>query len=250
MVEGMRQIYADYTDEDQFVWKTLYERQMAQLDRMADSAFLSAVEEIGFNQRIPDFNSVNTKLANKTGWQIRVVPGIIQEADFFELLANKEFPSSTWLRSIEELDYLSEPDMFHDGFGHMPLLTNQTFCNFFEHIGRLGVTYSDVPEILTYLGRIYWFTVEFGLIHRVDEDLRIYGAGILSSFGESKYSLSNQPEKRAYHIYEVMNTDFDNTVIQELYYVIASFEEIEQSLVEIEPYIEERAMEHRKRSIA
>lgn len=237
----MRQVYSDYTDEDQAVWKILFDRQMKQLSRMADESFLKAIDTIGFTDRIPDFDEVNVRLKETTGWKIRVVPGIIEEADFFKLLEKKEFPSSTWLRAMNSLDYLSEPDMFHDAFGHMPLLTNETFCSFFRQIGRLGVQYADVPEVLTCLGRLYWFTVEFGLIQRDDEDLKIYGAGILSSSGESTFSLSERPKRKAYDVFEVVRTDFDNTVIQELYFVINSFEEISNSLVELEPMLEEIA---------
>lgn len=245
MKSGMRQVYSDYTEEDQAVWKVLFDRQMKHLIDKADSAFLKAVEEIGFTDRIPDFDDVNKRLGNATGWTIRVVPGIIEEADFFRLLANKEFPSSTWLRSMDSLDYLSEPDMFHDGFGHMPLLMNKTFCEFFHQIGKIGVEYHDVPEILTYLGRIYWFTVEFGLIQRVNEPLRIYGAGILSSFGESEYSLSSAPKKRRYAIHDVIKTDFDNTVIQELYFVIPSFEEMGKSIEDISQLLSDTAGKYR-----
>lgn len=241
MIKGLQQHYDKYTAEDQKVWKILFERQMNQLPGMADDVFIAAVEEIGFTNRIPDFNDVNKRLADTTGWTIYVVPGIIKEIDFFQLLANKQFPSSTWLRSIESLDYLSEPDMFHDAFGHMPLLTNPTFSSFFQHIGKLGVRYHHVPEILVFLGRIYWFTVEFGLIQREGKDVQIYGAGILSSAGESKFSLSDQPKRLSYDIEKVINTDFDNTVIQEHYFVINSFEEIDRSLKNIEPMLAEIA---------
>jgi phenylalanine-4-hydroxylase len=241
MIKGLSQVYSNYTPEDQSVWKTLFDRQLVQLEDRADPEFLKAIEDIGFTDRIPDFNDVNSGLLETTGWKIRVVPGIIEEGDFFKLLANKEFPSSTWLRSINSLDYLSEPDMFHDGFGHMPLLTNKTFCEFFQRIGELGSKYEDVPEILVYLGRIYWFTVEFGLIKRENQPLRIYGAGILSSFGESEYSLSEKPNRRKFNIYDVIKTDFDNTVIQELYFVISSFEEIGDSLEDLVPLFDEVA---------
>jgi phenylalanine-4-hydroxylase len=126
--------------------------------------------------------------------------------------------------------------MFHDAFGHMPLLTNSIFCDFFQKIGELGVKYMDHPEIIEKLGRIYWFTVEFGLIEN-ENGLKIYGAGILSSFGESKYSLSNEPQRRPFDIVEVMNTDFDNTIIQELYFVITSFKELSNSIEEAEAEI-------------
>ena len=234
MIDGLRQEYGKYTSEDQFVWKKLFDRQMEQLDRVADTAYLKGVKEIGFNNsQIPNLKEVNTRLAKTTGWEIVVVPGIIEEKEFFSLLANKQFPSSTWLRPINQLDYLSEPDMFHDAFGHIPLLTNQTFCDFYESIGRLGVKHLNDAEIITALGRIYWFTVEFGLIN-TQGNLKIYGAGILSSIGETKYSLSNYPTRKPFNLEEVINTDFDNTKIQDLYFVIDSFDQLLVAFRELE----------------
>ncbi|MDX1652300.1 MAG: phenylalanine 4-monooxygenase [Brumimicrobium sp.] len=230
IIEGLKQEYSAYTEEDFKVWQILFDRQYSQLTEFADDYYLKGIKDIGFTaDKIPDFNEVNERLIQLTGWSIKVVPGIISQSDFFRMLAEKIFPSSTWLRSYEELDYLSEPDMFHDAFGHMPLLTNPVFCDFFQKMGKLGLKYIDEPKIIEKLGRIYWFTVEFGLIQR-ENVLKIYGAGIISSYGESKYSLSEAPIKKPYDILEVMNTDFDNTVIQELYFVISSFEELSESV--------------------
>ena len=226
MIEGLRQTYEKYTDEDQLVWKTLFERQMKQLEKVADSAYLEGLDAIGFSaDHIPDFRLVNKRLVDLTGWQITVVPGIIEEKDFFGLLAKRQFPSSTWLRPVSQLDYLSEPDMFHDAFGHIPLLTNKTFCDFYESIGKIGVKYSDSEEVISALGRIYWFTVEFGLIQS-EGDLKIYGAGILSSIGETKYSLSSTPKRVPFDLETIIKTDFDNTKIQDLYFVIDSFDQL------------------------
>lgn len=226
LIEGLTQNYAAYTDEDRLVWKTLFNRQMEQLKQVADINYLEGLKKIGFSaDKIPDFKAVNKKLAAITGWEIVVVPGIIDQPDFFRMLANKQFPSSTWLRKMSELDYLSEPDMFHDAFGHIPLLTNPTFCDFYQELGKAGVKYINDPAVIERLGRIYWFTVEFGLIQN-SADLHIYGAGILSSIGETKYSLSPVPERKAFDIIEVMQTDFDNTKIQNLYFVIKDYEEL------------------------
>ena len=230
IIEGLSQKYEKYTSEDQKVWEILFERQVKQLEELADTSYLEGIQRIGFSKhKIPDFREVNARLMEQTGWKIHVVPGIIDQENFFKMLSEKTFPSSTWLRKMDELDYLSEPDMFHDAFGHMPLLTNSIFCDFFKKIGDLGVKYIDHPEIIEKLGRIYWFTVEFGLIEN-ENGLKIYGAGILSSFGESKYSLSDAPKRKPFDIVEVMNTDFDNSVIQELYFVIESFEQLSDSI--------------------
>jgi len=238
LVPGMVQHHDRYTEEDFKVWKILYDRQYGQLDQVAVPDFKIGLQELCFSEDcIPDFKVVNEKLDALTGWQIRVVPGIINELDFFTMLANKQFPSTTWLRKLNELDYLPEPDMFHDAFGHMPLLSNQVFCDFFHAIGTIGLKYIDFPKVLQMLGRIYWFTIEFGLIDTQD-GLRIYGAGILSSSGETRYSLSDQPECREFDIIEIMHQHFENDKIQELYYVISSFEQLHGSIPKIQSEIE------------
>jgi phenylalanine-4-hydroxylase len=200
---------------------------MEQLKEVADHQYLEGLEKIGFSaEEIPDFRKVNQRLKKITGWEIVVVPGIIDQPEFFTMLANKQFPSSTWLRKMSELDYLSEPDMFHDAFGHIPLLTNQTFCDFYKELGKAGVKHIDNPKVIERLGRIYWFTVEFGLIKNEEKENKIYGAGILSSIGETKYSLSIEPIRKPFDIIEVMNTDFDNSKIQDLYFVINDYDEL------------------------
>lgn len=148
------------------------------------------------------------------------------------MLANKQFPSSTWLRKMEELDYLPEPDMFHDAFGHMPLLTNPTFNAFFQEIGEIGKQYIHLPRIVEMIGRIYWFTIEFGLIQS-GKELQVYGAGIISSFGETKYSLSDVPAHLPFDVKTILRTDFDNTVIQDKYFIISSFDQLLASTREI-----------------
>jgi phenylalanine-4-hydroxylase len=239
LIQGLKQEYDNYTDEDRKVWGILFNRQVEQLQGLADESYLKGIEKIGFYATtIPDFRLVNTRLKSLTGWEIVVVPGIIDQVNFFTMLANKQFPSSTWLRSIEELDYLSEPDMFHDAFGHMPLLTNQTFCDFFHQIGLIGTKYLEHPKIIEMLGRVYWFTVEFGLIN-AEGQLKIYGAGILSSIGETKFSLSDVPVRQPFDIVEIMNTDFDNTKIQEKYFVIESFQQLLYAIVTMEEHLEQ-----------
>lgn len=237
LVAGLEQAYDKYTAEDKQVWSILFNRQIEQLQNVADESYLQGIVAIGFTaDKIPDFRIVNERLLEATGWQIVVVPGIIDQANFFMMLANKQFPSSTWLRSMKSLDYLSEPDMFHDAFGHIPLLTNAVFCSFFHAIGRLGVKHIDNPSIIEKLGRIYWFTVEFGLI-KSTEELKIYGAGIISSSGETVHCRGSVPERKPFDIVEIMNTDFDNTVIQNKYFVIESFEQLSNSITVLEQEI-------------
>lgn len=238
LIEGLQQEYDNYTDEDRKVWKILFERQFEQLQGLADESYLKGIVDIGFiASEIPDFRKVNARLNALTGWEIIVVPGIIDQVNFFTMLANKQFPSSTWLRSMKDLDYLSEPDMFHDAFGHMPLLTNPLFCDFFHYIGVIGKKYLNNPKVIEMLGRVYWFTIEFGLMMSRNQ-LKIYGAGILSSSGETVFSLSSTPIRLPFDIVEIMNTDFDNTKIQEKYFVIESFQQLLDSVEEMEAYLE------------
>jgi phenylalanine-4-hydroxylase len=239
---NLKQDYSLYTDEDRQVWKILFERQMEILNELSAREYLSGIKAIGFSaDRIPDFKEVNAILADTTGWTLEVVEGIINEADFFNLLDQKRFPATTWLRKLSELDYLPEPDMFHDVFAHVPLLTNQKFCDFYKAIGELGVKHRDEPEILAMLGRVYWFTVEFGLIKEKDQ-LKIYGAGILSSFGETRFSVSSEPQHLEFDIEQIMNTPFENDKIQDKYFVLRSFDELYDSIEAIKKVVGKKAL--------
>ncbi len=222
----MVQEYDKYTEEDQQVWRSLFERQMEVLEGRASRVYLESVERIGFTaDAIPRFEEVNERLADTTGWQVQVVPGLIPQREFFELLSQKKFPSSTWLRSMEQLDYLQEPDMFHDLFGHVPLLSYQPFCDYFQEFGRIALDHLDHEEAVLKLGRLYWFTIEFGLI-REREDLRLYGAGLCSSPGEAKYCLSDEPDHLAFDVRQIMNTSYDIDRFQDRYFVIEDYEQL------------------------
>ena len=177
-MNGTKQVYENYTTEDQQVWKVLFDRQMERLPSKATSVFLEGMQRINFTRdRIPDFNETNEILRKLTGWEIIAVPGIVDDKLFFELMANRKFPATTWLRSMAQLDYLEEPDMFHDVFAHVPLLSNQHFVDFLQSLSLIGLRHHEDAYAIDLLSRIYWFTVEFGLILEKDE-LRIYGAGI------------------------------------------------------------------------
>ncbi len=237
MVANMVQHYKDYTKEDFDVWKILYERQMPQLQKVAATEYLHGLQKIGFTPNaIPDIEETNRLLAAQTGWQLIVVPGIIKEPDFFNLLSQKKFPATTWLRKKEQLDYLPEPDMFHDVFGHVPVLTDFHFTEFFQAIGTLGVQYLQHENIVAMLGRLYWFTVEFGLIKTANE-LKIFGAGIISSYGETQFCLSEKPKHIPYNTEQIMNTSYENDHIQDTYFVINSFEELYHSIDTIKQVI-------------
>jgi phenylalanine-4-hydroxylase len=237
----MEQNYSKYIAEDFKVWKTLFERQMKILPELASQSYLEAVDLVGFrSDKIPDFKEVNAILKEQSGWQLSVVPNIVPNEEFFPLLSNKTFSATSWLRKMSELDYLDEPDMFHDVFGHVPLLSNPTFCAFFKGLADIAMKYLYDPESIEMLGRMYWFTIEFGLI-REDGILKIYGAGILSSHGETKFSLSDEPEHLEFDVASVLEQDYDNMKIQDKYFVIESFEQLFQSLNKIERYVQETA---------
>jgi phenylalanine-4-hydroxylase len=177
----MTQEYEKYTAEDFAVWKILFERQIAQLPGMATDEYLEGIKRVAFTaDRIPRFEEVTALLAKYTGWKLHVVPGLIPNKEFFELMKARNFCATTWLRRMDQLDYLEEPDMFHDVFGHVPLLTNEPLCDFLVNLSRIALRYIDSELAIELVSRIYWYTVEFGLIQE-EAGLRIYGAGILSS---------------------------------------------------------------------
>ncbi len=228
------QIYKNYTEEDFKVWEILFKRQMKVLKDYASADFLTALEVIDFRyDKIPDFKEVNKILKELTGWALYTVPNISVQKSFFEFLSQKKFTTTCWLRNMQQLDYLEEPDMFHDVFAHTPLLTNKTYCNFFKGIGDLALKNINNARYIELLGRIYWFTIEFGLI-KEKSGLRIYGAGILSSIGETTFALSEKSKKINFNVETILNTNYRTDIIQEKYFVIASFEQLINSLPEIE----------------
>lgn len=234
-----KQIYSKYTAEDFRVWKLLFERQMHHLEGRVAQEFMHAIEAIGFNaEEIPNFKEVNKKLAQATSWKLVTVQDLSPAKEFFQHLANKEFTATCWLRKMEELDYLEEPDMFHDVFAHTPLLINSTYTDFFQSFGRLALQYIDYPEIVTKLQRLYWFTIEFGLIRNQGE-LKIYGAGIISSKEETYHSLSKDSIKHEYDVAKIFAHDFRTDILQDEYYVIDSFEQLTDSFPTIEQLAQE-----------
>ena len=238
MIKDLKQVYSDYTSDDFEVWKILYERQMPALEVHAAKEYLDGIQNIQFSSdTIPNITNTNNLLKEQTGWELIVVPGIIKEPDFFTLLSQKKFPATTWLRKKEQLDYLPEPDMFHDVFGHVPLLTNFHFTEFFQTIGLLGVEHLQNEEIIAMLGRLYWFTIEFGLI-KTNHITQIYGAGIISSYSETKFSLSKEPKHIPYNAPLIMHTPYENDHIQDTYYVIDSFEQLYHSIETIKEEID------------
>lgn len=235
------QIYENYTTEDFLVWETLMNRQMSLLQGTVSKSFLDAIDVISFKpNEIPDFKKVNAVLTDTTGWEILTVPGLCPPKDFFQFLGNKKFTSTCWLRNLNQLDYIEEPDMFHDVFGHQPLLTNKEYCNFFQKLGALAVQYAGNETIIQQIERLYWFTIEFGLIQE-EGKLKIYGAGIISSKGETLHALGNDSVKTPFDLQRVLNHQFRNDVIQNEYFVIDSFDQLVAALPEFENSIAARA---------
>lgn len=237
----MNQDYSKYTADEQAVWKLLFDRQMNRLPGRASQAYMDGILATGFpNSHIPNFErDLNPRLLPITGWRVVAVPGLIPNREFFELMADRQFPATTWLRSREQLDYLPEPDMFHDTFGHVPVLTNQHFCDFLASLSRIALRFVDHEEAIEMISRLYWYTVEFGLIQE-PEGLRIYGGGILSSPGETIYALeSDLPKRFPYDVQILLQTPYIIDHFQEQYFVIQSYEQLFHSVPEIEATLEE-----------
>lgn len=215
-----------YTPEDHAIWQALYERQIGLLERYAAPEFIAGARALAApRDRIPRLTDTNRILKRATGWQIVPVPGLIPEDHFFAHLANRRFPVTVWIRRRDELDYLVEPDIFHDFFGHVPLLTNPVFADFMQAYGAAGPK-ATAAGGLKMLARLYWYMVEFGLIN-TPQGLRVYGAGILSSKGETVYSVeSPKPHRIAFNLERVMQTDYLIDDFQKTYFVIDSFEQL------------------------
>lgn len=228
------QVYSHYTQEDFLVWKTLFKRQMETLKPHVSAAYLQAIETINFNEnKIPDFDETNKILKDITGWQLTVVPELSPAKEFFSFLAEKKFTATCWLRTMKQLDYIEEPDMFHDVFAHGPLLANKSYARFFENLGKLALRFLHDDEIIQQIQRIYWFTIEFGLIKENDA-IKIYGAGIISSKEETAHALGDNSIKKSFDIDVIMQHDFRTDILQDTYYVINSFIELEDVLLKIE----------------
>jgi phenylalanine-4-hydroxylase len=219
------QNYAGYTQADHDTYRRLYERQAALVPGRACDEFLTALPSLGAKERIPHFEEINDRLHKATRWEIVAVPGLIPEVPFFTLLANRKFPVTDWIRTPEEFDYIVEPDVFHDLFGHVPLLFNPIFADHMQEYGKGGLKAHRL-ESCELLSRLYWYTIEFGLIRQKD-GLRAYGAGIISSPGELQYAVASpEPRRLPLDIERVMRTRYKIDNFQQTYFVIESFQEL------------------------
>ena len=216
--------FIHYTEAENQVWHELITRQMKVLPGRACAEYIDALDRLELPEdRVPQCEDVSRVLRDHTGWEVAPVPALINFTDFFNLLANKRFPAASFIRSREEMDYLQEPDIFHEIFGHTPLLTDRRFAAFTHAYGKAGA--AARKEDRPMLARLYWFTVEFGLIHRPEEGLRTYGAGVVSSSGETTYALeSKRPQRKAFDPLDVLRTPYRIDIYQPIYFVIESFD--------------------------
>ncbi|TGX55040.1 phenylalanine 4-monooxygenase [Sphingomonas gei] len=221
-----------YTAEEHATWDILFERQAKLLPGRASGAFLKGLDALRLSESgIPNFEELSERLMKLTGWQVVAVPGLVPDEVFFDHMANRRFVAGNFIRRPDQLDYLQEPDVFHDVFGHVPMLADPVFADYLEAYGRGGVRAIELGA-LKQLGRLYWYTVEFGLVQEA-EGLRIYGAGIVSSSAESRFALDDpSPNRIGFDLARVMRTEYRIDDFQQNYFVIPSFDELLRVTIE------------------
>ena len=221
-----------YTAQEHATWDALFARQTRLLPGRASDAYLKGLDALKLSEGgIPDFEELSDRLAKLTGWRVVAVPGLVPDDVFFDHMANRRFVAGNFIRKPDQLDYLQEPDVFHDVFGHVPMLADPVFADYLEAYGKGGQRAMG-HDALKWLGRLYWYTVEFGLIAEPD-GLRIYGSGIVSSFAESKFALDDpSPHRIAFDLPRVMRTEYRIDDFQQNYFVISDFDELLRVTVE------------------
>ncbi|EXS69282.1 phenylalanine 4-monooxygenase [Sphingobium sp. Ant17] len=226
------QDWAAYTPQEHALWDRLFARQAQMLPDRAVAEFMNGLDVLRMTRPgIPDFDELSERLMKLTGWQVVAVPGLVPDRLFFDHLANRRFVAGRFLRTPDQIDYLSEPDIFHDVFGHVPLLANPAFADYMQAYGQGGLR-ADGLGAIDRLARLYWYTVEFGLIRQGD-DLKLYGAGIVSSHGESIYALDDpSPNRLGFDLKRLMRTRYRIDDYQQSYFVIDSFEDLLRQTVE------------------
>lgn len=214
-----------YTPEEDSVWRDLYQRQIKIIEQRACKEYLAGLDKLQLTvDKVPQCHEVSKILQQETGWSVTPVEALIPFEEFFSLLSNRQFPAASFIRTREELDYLQEPDIFHEIFGHCPLLTNPVYADFVYAYGKLGLAANEKDRSL--LARLFWFTIEFGLI-QADDSIKVYGAGILSSKEETVYSLESPiPRRKPFNALETLRTPYRHDIMQPLYFIIQDFAEI------------------------
>jgi len=219
------QDWGAYAPAEHELWRRLYARQLSLVPKYASEEFNDTLARLDYGKGIPRFDAINEKLMRATRWRLVAVPGLVPDLVFFEHLANRRFPVSVWIRNPEEFDYIVEPDIFHDFFGHVPMLFNPVFADYMQAYGR-GGTKAHALGAIEMLARLYWYTVEFGLVE-TPSGLRTYGAGVLSSGGEIAYCVdSPNPNRIGFDLLRIMQTRYKIDTFQETYFVIRGFDEL------------------------
>jgi phenylalanine-4-hydroxylase len=222
-----------YTPEQHAVWQELVLRRMPQLERHASSVYLDGFQQIGLQPReLPKLKEVSARLEPRTGWNSTPVSGFLPADAFFEMLGARRFPTTTWIRDRESMEYTPEPDIFHDVFGHVPMHAHPVFADFLEHYGKVCAALTS-EEDLERMGRLFWFTVEFGVIREAGE-IKVYGSGLISSHGECTHVVNDGPEILDFDLDKVLNTPVDVSKMQPVLYAIESYEQIYEATKEAE----------------
>jgi phenylalanine-4-hydroxylase len=222
----------DYSVSEHEVWRLLCERQSELTARLAHRSYLDGVAALGLADRVPDFDDVSARLRALTGWEILAVPGLIPAGPFFDHLANRRFPVTNWLRRMDELDYIVEPDMFHDFFGHVPILSQPAFADFMQLYGSKAAEAFDLGggEMMT---RLYWYTAEYGLIRESAEPAKAFGAGLMSSYTELQFAVEDTGAHHVpFEIETVMRTGYEIDKFQRAYFVLPSFDALATALAQ------------------
>jgi phenylalanine-4-hydroxylase len=229
----IQQDYSAYSEEQHSVWSELVGRMMPELEKHAAQAYLEGFEIIGLQRdRLPNLAAISARLGPRTGWSSTPVSGFLPAPAFFEMLASRLFPTTTWLRSKESLEYTPEPDIFHDVFGHVPMHAYAVFADFLEQYGRVCAGIEDAA-MLEKLGRLFWYTVEFGLVRERGE-IKVYGSGLISSHAECRNVMEGHCAIRDFSLGEVLNTPVKVDELHKLLFAVSSFEEVYEAMREAE----------------
>jgi phenylalanine-4-hydroxylase len=222
---SVEQDWSKYTAAEHALYRRLFERQARLVPKYACPEWIEAIADLDASTGIPDFQKISLKMRKATGWEIVAVPGLIPDDAFFTHLANRRFPVTVWLRKPEEFDYIVEPDVFHDFFGHVPLLFDRVYADHLHEYGKGGLKAMRLDAV-KWLARLYWYTIEFGLI-KVNDQTRAYGAGLLSSGGELAYCVdSPKPRRLPFELARIMRTEYLIDRFQDTYFVIDSFDQL------------------------
>jgi phenylalanine-4-hydroxylase len=228
----IRQDWSAYTPEQHEIWAELTRRRMLQLHDHACAEYLEGMQTLQISlDQMPDFARINRLLTPRTGWQLTAVSGFMPGEAFFEMLAARQFPTTTWIRSRDSLEYTPEPDIFHDVFGHVPMHAHPVFADFLQQYGEVCLALINSPEKLERIGRLFWYTVEFGVI-RQQGSIKLYGSGLISSNGESTHVIEGKPEIRDFDLDKVLNTTVKVDEFNPVLYAVESFEQVYEAMKE------------------